>query len=436
MKWKSAQNSVSSSPTAIFQPIDYIKLTIFGFALSALWSSLHSVIMPLRLLDFVPEAQKNTYLDLLILAGLILAMVVQLIAGAISDRSGFRWGRRRPYILLGSLLVMLFLPGIGFYGTYSAIFITYCLLQVGSNIADGPYRAFFPDLVPERKRGLASGVRNVLNILGGIAVVRLAALFMDRYFAGEGTSWLWLALMTIVAILMVAMLITIVTVKEKRKAASLQLPSLTTLYKSFKTGVRRRTGFILFVAGCFFVFSSWHTLIGHAMYYFMDVVGMTRPAEITSNFLVVVGICLLLTVYPAGYLSDRIGRKPIAVTSALLSALGVITLFFFRSHTLIMLSGGILGICGGAWMSSQWTMAIDLVGEGNEARDLGLVNISSAGAGILSRSIGPAIDYFNAHSANLGYHFMLFFCVFCLIAGSIFLAIIKTAAPPEESRVS
>jgi len=436
MKWKAAQNSVSSSPTAIFQPIDYIKLTIFGFALSALWSSLHSVIMPLRLLDFVPEAQKNTYLDLLILAGLMLAMVVQLIAGAISDRSGFRWGRRRPYILLGSLLVMLFLPGIGFYSTYAAIFAIYCLLQVGSNIADGPYRAFFPDLVPEGKRGLASGVRNVLNILGGIAVVRLAALFMDRYFAGEGTSWLWLALMTIVAILMMAMLITVLTVKEQRKAASLQLPSLTTLYKSFKTCVRRRTGFILFLAGCFFVFSSWHTLIGHAMYYFMDVVGITRPAEITSNFLIVVGICLLLTVYPAGYLSDRIGRKPIAVSSALLSAFGVMTLFFFRSHTLIMISGGILGICGGAWMSSQWTMAIDLVGEGHEARDLGLVNISSAGAGILSRSIGPAIDYFNAHSTNLGYQFMLFFCVFCLIAGSLFLAIIKTAALPGESKVS
>ncbi|GAI75107.1 unnamed protein product, partial [marine sediment metagenome] len=38
----------------------------------------------------------------------------QPIAGAISDRSSFRWGRRRPYILLGTILAMLLLPGIGF----------------------------------------------------------------------------------------------------------------------------------------------------------------------------------------------------------------------------------------------------------------------------------------------------------------------------------
>ncbi len=385
---------------------------------------MHSIILPIRLLDFVPEAQKNTYLDLLVLTGLIIAMVVQLTTGIVSDRSGFRLGRRRPYILLGSLLVIIFLPGIGFYSSYFAIFVTYCLLQVSSNVADGPYRALFPDMVPERKRGLASGVRNVMNILGGVVVVRLTAIFMDKYFEGEGTSWLWFALVTIVTILVIAMLITVVKIKEQQKTTSFNLLSITDIYKNLKTGIKKRTGFVLFLAGCFFVFSAWQILIGHAMYYFMDVVGITRPAEITSNFLIVVGVCLLLTVYPAGYLSDRIGSKPIAVTSALLSITGVIILLIYKSHIMIMISGGILGICGGAWMSSQWAMAINMVGRNNEARDMGLVNISGAGAGILSRSIGPAIDYFNRLSHNLGYQFMLFFCIFCLIAGAILLSII------------
>ena len=42
-----------------FGSIDYIKITIFGFAIAALWSCLHTIILPLRLLDFVAEAQKN-----------------------------------------------------------------------------------------------------------------------------------------------------------------------------------------------------------------------------------------------------------------------------------------------------------------------------------------------------------------------------------------
>ena len=165
----SQQASISGRGAKSFRPYDYIKITIFGFALSALWSSLHTIIMPLRLLDFVPEALKNTYLDLLILTGLILGMAVQPIAGAISDRSDFGWGRRRPYILLGTILAMLFLPGIGLAGSYAAIFIIYCLLQVSSNTAQGPFQGFIPDLVPEGKRGLASGVRSLLNIVGGVA---------------------------------------------------------------------------------------------------------------------------------------------------------------------------------------------------------------------------------------------------------------------------
>ena len=93
MERLTSNNSTGVSPKR-FARVDYIKITVFGFGLSALWASLHTIILPLRLLDFVPEAQKNTYLDLLILTGLVLAMIVQPIAGAISDRSSFGWGRR------------------------------------------------------------------------------------------------------------------------------------------------------------------------------------------------------------------------------------------------------------------------------------------------------------------------------------------------------
>jgi Na+/melibiose symporter-like transporter len=130
--------------TTYFRRRDYVKITLFGFALTALWQSLHSIILPLRLLDFVAESQKNTYLGLLTLSGLFLAMFVQPLAGAVSDRSSFKWGRRRPYILIGGILALLFIPGIGIAGSYAAVFIVYCLLQIATNIAQGPYQAFIP----------------------------------------------------------------------------------------------------------------------------------------------------------------------------------------------------------------------------------------------------------------------------------------------------
>ncbi len=177
---------MSNKSISNFRRRDYVKITLFGFALTALWQSLHSIILPLRLLDFVPEAQKNTYLGLLTLSGLLLAMFIQPIAGAVSDRSDFRWGRRRPYILVGGIIALLLIPGLGLANTYAAIFAVYCLLQVASNIAQGPYQAFIPELVPADKKGRASGVKGLLEITGGMTLVYLSSIFMDRYFAGEG----------------------------------------------------------------------------------------------------------------------------------------------------------------------------------------------------------------------------------------------------------
>jgi len=408
-----------------FRRIDYIKITIFGFGLSALWSSLHIIVIPLRLLDFVPEALKNTYLDLLILTGLILAMAVQPIVGAISDRSGSGWGRRRPYILLGSISILLLLPGIGFFGSYAAIFIIYCLLQISSNTAQSPYQGFIPDLVPEGKRGLASGVRGLLNIVGGVALIRLIAYPMDRYFAGEGGSWLWLTLGGLAIVLLGAMLATVLTVKERPGGGGSRSPLLPTLYKSFRIDVKASPDFILFLVCCFFIFMAWGILLAHALYYFMDVVGVISPTAITGTFLTVVGIGMLAVVYPAGRLSDRIGRRPIIVSSGLIGALGVVALFFSQSYLHIMLSGGLLGIGGGVWMSSQWALATDLVGKGEEAKYLGLVNMSTAGAGAASRLIGPVIDFFNSLSPNLGYQVMLLVCFICLVVGSSLLLKIK-----------
>ncbi|HID86724.1 MAG TPA: hypothetical protein EYP55_05015 [Anaerolineae bacterium] len=78
------------------RPFDYVALNIYWFGLAFLWNSLHPIVLPAILLRFVPETLKNTYLGGLTFLGLILAMVVQPIAGAISDRPTFRWGRRRP----------------------------------------------------------------------------------------------------------------------------------------------------------------------------------------------------------------------------------------------------------------------------------------------------------------------------------------------------
>ena len=415
-----------------FHGIDYIKIAIFGFALSALWSSLHAIILPLRLLDFVAESQKNTYLGLLTFTGLLLAIIVQPIAGAISDRSGFSWGRRRPYILIGAILVVLLLPGIGFCGSYVAIFIIYCLVQVSSNTAQGPYQAFIPDLVPEGRRGLASGVKTLLEVLGGVALLYPVAFFMERYSPGEGASWLWMALSALAIALLGVMIATVITVRERPGVGGSQLPLLSTLYKSFQIDIKANRNFVWFLVSRLFILMAFTTLQTFALYFLRDVVEVASPAAATAKFSIVAVAGMLAAVYPAGRLSDRVGRQPIAVTSGLVSALGISLIFLFQhSYTLIMLCGGLVGIAFGAFMSTNWALATDLVAKGEEARYLGLTNLATAGGGALARLIGPVIDFFNTYDTKLGYQIMLLACFIYFVVGSLLLLKIKVPRQPR-----
>ena len=409
-----------------FRPVDYLKITIFGFAITALWQSLHSIILPLRLLDFVAEAEKNTYLGLLTFTGLILAMAVQPIAGAISDRSGFNWGRRRPYILLGTVLVILFLPGVGLAESYIAIFIIYCLLQISSNTAQGPYQAFIPDLVPGGRRGLASGVKTLLEILGGVTLLYPIAFFMDRYSSGEGVFWLWWALGALGIIFLGVMLATILMVQERPGIGGSRVPLLSTLYKSFKINIRTDRNFVWFLVSRLLVLMAFATLQTFTLYFLRDVVGVTSPATAMAQFSIVIVACMLAVVYPAGRLSDRVGRRPIAVASGLLGALGIALIFLFQHNfTFVTFCAGLVGISVGAFMSTNWALATDLVAKGEEARYLGLTNLATAGGAALARLIGPVIDFFNAREPGLGYSFMLLACFIYFLAGSLLLLKIK-----------
>jgi Na+/melibiose symporter-like transporter len=402
-----------------FGSFDYVKITALGFGLTALWSSLHSIILPIRLLDFAPAALKNTYLGYMTFSGLVLAMLVQPIVGTISDRSGFAWGRRRPFVLIGISLGLVLLPGTGLWASYAALFAVYCLLQIACNTAQGPYQGLIPDLVPEDKRGRASGVKSLLELLGGIMLIRLIAYFMGNYSAVEGHIWLWLSLGTLGIIVLGTALVILLTVREEPGVAGQHPPLLTSLYKGFQINLKQNRSFVWFMVFRGLVGIPGVILQTFALYYLMDVIGIEKPAAVTADLMIVVGVSLIAVVYFAGRFSDRTGRKPILVGSGILGALGIVALYFSRSYVYILFSGAILGIANGALLSTSWALATDLVPEGEEAKYLGMANLALAGGSAVARLIGPVIDFFNNLGPNLGYSVMLLACFVCFVIGTI-----------------
>jgi MFS family permease len=186
---------------------DYLTINIFWLGLNIRNTALGSIFMPYLVQLFVPAAQINTALGGMRSAGLVIAMLVQPATGLLSDRSTSRFGRRRPYILVGVLGDLLFLAAIYFSWNYLSLLISVLLIQFTSNISHGPLQGLIPDIVPEDERGRASAVKSVMELLP----IVLVGLTIAKLVGAGHLDW---AIFTTGASLLVVMLITLFFVKE------------------------------------------------------------------------------------------------------------------------------------------------------------------------------------------------------------------------------
>ncbi len=358
-------------------------------------NSLHPIILPVMVQQLVPEALKATYLGFLTFAGLLVAIVVQPVMGAVSDRSTLRWGRRRPFIVAGTLLDLVFLTVIALAGNYWLL-LAGLLLQFASNTAHGPLQGLIPDLVPREQRGTASGVKGLIEIMGAI-VASLAA----GYLVGQGQ--MLAAIGFIMAVFTAAMLITVLTVREKPWTGAPEKPLWATVLGTFNIDVRRYPDYLWWLLNRFLFFVGLTSIQTFLLYFIQDVVGLPNPAQATGSLVAILGLAILVMVFPAGYVADRVGRKPLLILSGLGATAGGFLFFTARSYTDLLLYGGLIGVSAGVFISAGWALATDLVPREEAGRYLGISNLATAGGSAAARLGGPFIDFFNARQAGLGY---------------------------------
>jgi len=391
--------------------IHYLTINIYWFALSYLANSMGVLIQPVLVAALVPEAVKGTALGVMNALGLVVAIVIQPMMGAISDRSTARWGRRRPYILLGTSLDLVFLTLIGLAGNYWLLFAGVLLLQFASNTAHGPLQGLIPDLVPERRRGRAVGVKQLLEILGMIA-----GYLVSGYFLAQGETWL--ALGGIMALLALAALFTVSLVREEPSKEVPTEPLLGHLLRIFNIDIRRHPDFVWWVVSRLFILLGMNLVRNYAVYYLGYLRGLSEAeaAGSASVLMGVIAVGIAIVSYPAGR--------------------GSILFLFAKGQTLFLVAGlevidllaygTVIGLSAGIFLSANWVWAIDLVPEGEAGRYLGVSNLATAGAGVVAGfGGGPLIDIFNALRPGLGYTVLYLIAVLTFIVGTALLVKVR-----------
>jgi len=389
-----------------------LTLNAYWVGLSFMWNSLHPIILPAVLLNFVPDAKKNTYLGLLTFLGLILAMVVQPLSGALSDGWRSRFGRRRPLIVLGTLFDFIFLSILAWSGGLIWLFVGYIGLQLSSNIAHGPLQGFLPDRVPREQLGVASSFKNFMDMLSLVIASLLAGRLLDPVSRDPTTIML-----VVIVLLAVSAAITIFGVDESPSPNGRGVRGEGKLFSQFKIDFRQNTSYWWLIAERALFLLGIYGVQAFAQYYLQDVIQVPDPPKQTGDLLAALTVALVILVLIGGWLSDKYGAKKILIAATYISAAGIFLMLLAKDMRGLLIFGAVFGAGIGLFLTSNWALANSLAPGDEAGKYLGLTNLATAGSGALARLEGPALDWLNAAypGAWIGYKGLFIFGGLCIL---------------------
>lgn len=406
-----------------------LALNAYWVGLSFMWNGLHGIVLPAVIANIVPSGQQNTTLGLLTSIGLVIAVVIQPVSGAVSDGWRSRWGRRRPLIMLGTLFNFLFLAVLAWAGGLVWLFIGYLGLQLSSNIAHGPAQGLMPDVVPKEQLPQASGWKILID-MGSAAV----AVVVTGILLGSKAEYAGLVLWLIIAVMLVMSAVTVLGTKEqsssdvgqvgREQVEAVSRPTegegaLQSILALFRIDFRANLPYWWLIGQRFVFLLGIYGVQAFAQNYLRDVLAVADPPRDTGILLGIVMVALILFAMAGSWMIHHWGTRRTLVLASLVSALGSVLLWFARSQGALLLFGSILGAGVGIFLTANWTLANRLAPPDEAGKYLGLTNLATAGAGVVARLGGAGIDALNNASPGAwGGYMWLFFSggIFALVS--------------------
>jgi MFS family permease len=328
--------------------------------------------------------QKGPALGVIGSAVAIVSLIVPLIVGPMSDRCTSHLGRRRPFILYGSLLSMGALMLMYVAGRNMSLWgfmVAYCFVALGNNIATAAYFGVIPDLVPSDQRGIASGYMAMMSQVGTLVGVMAAG-----FLKGSGT-FLGGYAVVIVTIGAFAAL-TVVGIREKPLATPPPRLDWRAYIRKIAVDPWKHRDFLWVWVTRFLVMLGFYSVEPYIQYYLHDVIGVTHPERVTAMLLGLILVGATVSGMVGGWVSERVGRKKVVYVSNAGIAAMCVALMFCRTIHEALLVGMVFGLAYGAYVSVDWALGTDVLPSKDDVgKDMAVWHIAMT----LPQSITPLI---------------------------------------------
>ncbi|KRL53696.1 MFS transporter [Furfurilactobacillus rossiae] len=347
---------------------------------------MNSLFLP-ALIQHLNAANKVNLVALFSTCGMIVAAISNMIAGALSDRTKSRFGKRAPWILGGATVFMLSMILASFATNIPYLLIAWMIGQSALNFIVAPMVAWL-DLAPKDGRGTASSAYGGLGMaLGNNGFTVIGALFLSQYRLGFILFGIFTLIGTLIAVLIVHEPSSTEDVKhQEKKGSTFSFKEITQIFPKWAIG----RDYYLALIGKLFQGVGNFAITGYILYIMTDF--LHRGSNTQSSIQLINTIMLIFGIlmgFVAGPISDKfkILKFPVAFSTIFL-ALGAITLFLLRNNVGIIVYAFSAGIGMGVWNSLDNLLNLEVIPDPNRvAFFLGVYNLGNT----VTQAIAPVI---------------------------------------------
>ncbi|MDY0914566.1 MFS transporter [Rathayibacter festucae] len=377
--------TTTSVPTQPWKPVRMGFALAIGslFALGP-FMAFNAVLLPAKIAIIAPD-DKIGIVALLATTGVVVATVANVLFGALSDMTRSRFGRRVPWMILGSIGASGGLMIVAAATTIPLMVVGWCVFQLFLNAFIAPLIAMLPDRVPVARRGTMSALYGLGQLLGIAVLGQIAA---PRFLSDPTTGMFVFAALMFFAGPIVALIAPEPSNRDKPRAPF----SRATLLASFAFPVKESRDYYLVFSGRVLNIVGTYVVSGYQLYIVTDYLGAST--EEAARLLPLLGIVSLIgSVFVGtaiGPISDRFGRRKIFIIGAsVVMAFGVVFLAFVQQPWAILVFGVANSLGGGVYNSIEQVVSTEVLPEGGDraAKDLGFLNVAATGG----QAIAPAL---------------------------------------------